>query len=80
MPYTICMGAYMLHERATSWQKRLKEILKMAVGECAHAGCHCSVIDREDYCGVYCRDALDSAEGTCNCGHLACSVEISIKA
>lgn len=40
--------------------------------QCAHPACSCRVDKDSKYCSQYCRDAGDTLEIACNCGHADC--------
>jgi len=42
--------------------------------QCKHPACTCPVSDDDDYCGAYCKDAGDTTEIACNCGHGSCNI------
>ncbi len=42
--------------------------------KCAHPACECMVSGDQKYCSDYCRDARQTLEISCNCGHAGCSV------
>jgi len=42
--------------------------------QCAHPACRCNVGEDGKYCSPYCKDAGDSVEIACNCGHAGCAV------
>jgi len=41
--------------------------------KCAHPACECKVDSRSKYCSEYCKDAGDTTEIACNCGHAGCA-------
>jgi hypothetical protein len=43
------------------------------VKKCAHPACDCEVEPGTKYCSAYCRDAGDTTEISCNCGHARCT-------
>jgi hypothetical protein len=42
--------------------------------KCAHPASDCPVDDEDKYCSTYCKDAGDTVEISCNCGHPGCAV------
>lgn len=42
--------------------------------KCSHPACQCEVSDNQKYCSESCRDAGDTLEISCNCGHAGCAV------
>ena len=42
--------------------------------KCAHPACTCQVTGDTKYCSQYCKDAGNTAEIACNCGHAGCGV------
>jgi hypothetical protein len=45
--------------------------------KCAHPACNCPASGDNKYCSNYCRDAGDTVELSCNCGHSGCSDELA---
>lgn len=43
--------------------------------KCAHPSCNCSAADGSKYCSQYCKDAGNTMELSCNCGHEGCALE-----
>jgi len=41
--------------------------------KCAHPACDCEVDQHTKYCSAYCKDAGDTTEIACNCGHARCT-------
>jgi hypothetical protein len=42
--------------------------------KCAHPACICTVSNDTKYCSQYCKDAGETMELSCNCGHAGCVV------
>ena len=42
--------------------------------KCAHPACTCQVNAETKYCSQYCKDAGNTTEIACNCGHAGCGV------
>lgn len=42
--------------------------------KCAHPACVCQVDEHTKYCSTSCKDAKDTIELSCNCGHPGCSL------
>lgn len=42
--------------------------------KCEHPACSCEVREGTKYCSQYCKDAGETTEISCNCGHAGCSV------
>lgn len=40
--------------------------------KCAHPSCTCPRTKDSKYCSTYCKDAKDTLELACNCGHAGC--------
>ena len=41
--------------------------------KCAHPACDCEVTKDQTYCSAYCKDAGETTEISCNCGHARCT-------
>lgn len=49
--------------------------MKQDSKKCEHPACNCQVGDEDSkYCSQYCKDAGETMEISCNCGHAGCSV------
>jgi hypothetical protein len=44
---------------------------------CAHPACNCMVDKDDKYCSTYCKDAGNTLELSCNCGHAGCADEMT---
>jgi metallothionein len=45
--------------------------------KCAHPACNCPAARDGAYCSQYCKDAGDTLELSCNCGHAGCAEELA---
>ena len=45
--------------------------------KCAHPACNCPAAQGDAYCSQYCKDAGDTVELSCNCGHTGCAEELA---
>jgi hypothetical protein len=45
--------------------------------KCAHPACNCPAAHNAAYCSQYCKDAADTVELSCNCGHPGCAEELA---
>jgi hypothetical protein len=45
--------------------------------KCAHPACNCPAAQDSAYCSQYCKDAGDTLELSCNCGHAGCAEELA---
>ena len=43
---------------------------------CAHPNCTCAPAEGSKYCSDYCKDAKDTTEIFCECGHATCAAEV----
>lgn len=48
--------------------------------KCAHPACTCLTTDGSKYCSQYCKDAGNTTELSCNCGHAGCAMEAAMGA
>jgi len=46
--------------------------------KCAHPACDCLAEEGSKYCSQYCKDAGDTMELSCNCGHQGCALETAV--
>ena len=42
--------------------------------KCNHPACNCKADANSDYCSQYCKDAGQTMEISCNCGHAGCAI------
>jgi hypothetical protein len=45
--------------------------------KCAHPACNCIATKDNKFCSVYCHDAGETVELSCNCGHVGCADELT---
>jgi len=43
------------------------------MNKCAHPACNCVIEGDAEYCSSFCRNARESTETNCKCGHADCA-------